>query len=269
MDMMDIAEIQAKAALTKSKIPGVEYVINPYIGCGHGCRYCYAAFMSKWSRHHAGSEWGSFVEPKVNIAEVLQGELSRKRKRGTVLLSSACDPYQPVEARFRLTRECILLLDRFGWGIDILTRSPLVTRDIDLLRSGAKVSVGFSIPTDSDRVREVLEPRSPSIAARLQALRELHGAGIETWVFIAPLLPLNPEKLHEAVAPYVSHVMMDRLNYPEKVRSLLYEKGWGYALTESYAKRTASELAVLFGEKSARIAGHEKAVGAAPPNVKT
>lgn len=118
MDMMDIVEIRAKAALTKSKIPGVEYVINPYIGCGHGCRYCYAAFMSKWSRHHAWSEWGSFVEPKVNIAEVLQGELSRKRKRGTVLLSSACDPYQPVEARFRLTRECILLLDRFGWGIN-------------------------------------------------------------------------------------------------------------------------------------------------------
>ena len=131
---MDVVEIRVKGALTKSKIPGVEYVINPYIGCGHGCRYCYAAFMSKWSRYHAKSAWGTFVEVKVNIAEVLRNELSRKRKRGTVLLSSTCDPYQPVEAQFALTKECILLLDRFGWGIDILTRSPLVIRDIDLLR---------------------------------------------------------------------------------------------------------------------------------------
>ena len=247
---MDVVEIRAKGALTKSKIPGVEYVINPYIGCGHGCRYCYAAFMSKWSRYHAKSAWGTFVEVKVNIAEVLRDELSRKRKRGAVLLSSTCDPYQPVEAQFGLTRECILLLDQFGWGIDILTRSPLVIRDIDLLRSMSNVSVGFSIPTDNDQVRETLEPRSPSIAARLKALKELHRAGIKTWVFIAPMLPLNPEKLHEAVAPYVSYVMIDRLNYQGKVRRLLYEKGWDYALTESYATEMESKLIILFGEKA-------------------
>jgi len=247
---MDVVEIRAKGALTKSKIPGVEYVINPYIGCGHGCRYCYAAFMAKWSRYHAKSAWGTFVEVKVNIAEALHDELSRKRKRGTVLLSSTCDPYQPVEARFGLTRKCILLLDQFGWGIDILTRSPLVTRDIDLLGSISNVSVGFSIPTDNDQIREVLEPRSPSISARLRALKELHSAGIKTWVFIAPMLPLNPEKLHEAVAPYVNYVMIDRLNYPEKVRSLLYEKGWDHALTESYVRRLESELMILFGAKA-------------------
>lgn len=202
---MDVTEIRVKGALARSKIPGVEYVINPYIGCAHGCRYCYAAFMGKWSHHHAGSKWGSFVEVKVNIAEVLHDELSRKRKRGRVLLSSTCDPHQPVEAHFELTRKCILLLSEFKWGIDILTRSPLVTRDIDVLRSTPDVSVGVSIPTDDDEIRKVLEPKSPSIAARLEALRELHRAGVKTWVFIAPMLPLNPETLHEMVAPYVSH----------------------------------------------------------------
>ncbi len=250
---MDIVEIRAKSALTKSKIPGVEYVIDPYIGCGHGCRYCYAAFMGKWSRYHAGSAWGTFVEVKANIAEVLRDELNRKRKRGTVLLSSACDPYQPVESRFRLTRECILLLDRFGWGIDILTRSPMVIRDIDVLCSASNVSVGLSIPTDDDRVRGVLEPHAPPIAARLEALRELHGAGVKTWAFIAPMLPLNPEKLHEAVAPYVSHIVIDRLNYPEKVRTLLFAKGWGYALKESFASEMESALIELFGEKARSI----------------
>ena len=247
---MDVVEIKVKGALTRSKIPGVEYVINPYIGCGHGCLYCYAAFMSKWSRYHARSAWGAFVEVKVNIAEVLHDELSRKRKRGTVLLSSACDPYQPVEADFELTRKCILLLARFGWGIDILTRSPLVIRDIDLLRSMPNVSVGISIPTDDDQIRKALEPESPPIAARLQALKELHRAGVKTWVFIAPMLPLNPEKLHEAVSPYVSYVLIDRLNYQEKVRTLFHEKGWDYALTESYAKETESKLSSLFGEKA-------------------
>ena len=247
---MDIVEIRVKSALTRSKIPGVEYVINPYIGCAHGCRYCYAAFMSKWSRYHAGSAWGTFVEVKVNIADVLLDELNRRKKRGTVLLSSTCDPYQPVEARFGLTRQCILLLDRFGWGIEILTRSPTITRDIDLIRSASNVSAGFSIPTDNDLIREVLEPRSPSITARLQALEELHGAGIKTWVFVAPMLPMNPEKLHEAIAPYVNRILIDRLNYGEKVRALLRGKGWEYALTEAYAGEMESKLTGLFGEKA-------------------
>jgi len=247
---MDVVEIRVKGALTRSKIPGVEYVINPYIGCAHGCRYCYASFMSKWSRYHAGAAWGTFVEVKVNIAEVLHDELSRKRKRGTAFLSSICDPYQPAEARFELTRKCILLLAQFEWGIDILTRSPLVTRDIPLLRSTPNVSVGLSIPTDDDQIREILEPQSPPIAARLQALKELHSAGVGTWVFIAPMLPLNAAKLHRAISPYVSYVMIDRLNYQVKVRSLFHEKGWDYALTDSYAMETESELLSLFGKKA-------------------
>ena len=100
---MDVLEIRIKSALVRSRIPGVDYVINPYLGCGHGCRYCYAVFMRKYS-HHPKLPWGSFVEAKINIAEVLDSELGRKRRQGRALLSSVCDPYQPLENRYRLTR---------------------------------------------------------------------------------------------------------------------------------------------------------------------
>src|SRR5271157_5842440 len=147
---MDVIEIRIKSALVRSKIPGVDYVINPYLGCGHGCRYCYAVFMKKYARRFPGQPWGSFVEAKVNIAEVLRRELARKRQRGRALLSSVCDPYQPVEGKYRLTRQCLEALRDYGWGLDILTRSPLVTRDLDILAGASGVSVGFSIPTDDE-----------------------------------------------------------------------------------------------------------------------
>lgn len=163
---MDITEITVKSALVRSKIPGVDYVINPYLGCAHGCRYCYAVFMRRYSRGHAASPWGSFVEVKVNLPDILRAELHRKKQPGRALLASVCDPYQPVEARYRLTRTCLELLREHGWGIDILTRSPLVTRDLDILQGLSNVSVGFSIPTDDDRVRHLLEPQAPPIPAR-------------------------------------------------------------------------------------------------------
>jgi DNA repair photolyase len=245
---MDITEITTKSALVRSKIPGVDYVVNPYLGCGHGCRYCYAVFMRKYSRQHRGAPWGSFVEVKVNIAAVLRSELARKRKRGRAMLSSVCDPYQPVERRYRLTRQCLEALAEYGWGLDILTRSPLVTRDLDLLAAAADVSVGLSIPTDDDKVRQVLEPQSPPIGARLATLQRLHEAGIHTWVFVAPILPLNPQKLVEAIKPYADHFMVDALNYRQQVRDIFRRNRWDYALTDGYGAETGAALLKLWGD---------------------
>lgn len=247
---MDIIEIETKSALVKSKIPGVDFVINPFIGCGHGCRYCYASFMARFSREHAGARWGSFVEVKINSARVLRAELAKKRKRGRALLSSVCDPYQPVEAQYELTRQCIEVLRYFGWGIEILTRSALVARDVDLLSSSPEVSVGFSIPTHSDEIRQVVEPNAPPISERIGALKKLYAAGISTWVFIAPMLPMDPRKLYESIEPYVDHVLIDGLNYPGQVSGLFRRHGWDNALTERYAKETAAELIALFGDKA-------------------
>ncbi|MGB8873524.1 MAG: radical SAM protein [Desulfobaccales bacterium] len=250
---MDVLEIRIKSALVRSRIPGVDYVINPYLGCGHGCRYCYAVFMRKYS-HHPKLPWGSFVEAKINIAEVLDSELHRKRRQGRALLSSVCDPYQPLENRYRLTRACLEVLRDRGWGIDILTRSPLVTRDLDLLAATPGVSVGFSIPTDDDAVRKVLEPHAPPIGARLSALSKLHEAGISTWVFVAPILPMNPARLYEAIAPHITHLMVDPLNYRNQVRELFLKRHWEYELSDQYAGETR---AILMGRWERRERGVE------------
>ena len=227
----------------------MEYVINPYTGCGHGCRYCYAVFMRKYSRQHRHAKWGSFVEVKTNIVEVLRAELVRKRRTATAMLSSVCDPYQPAEERYELTRGCIEALREHGWGINVLTRSPLVTRDTGLLASCIDASVGFSIPTDDDSVRRILEPSSPPIEERLTALRRLHDAGIRTWVFIAPMLPMNPERLVEQISPYIDHAEIDGLNYRGQVAGLFRHHKWDYALTDEYAQETGTRLTELLGEK--------------------
>ncbi len=244
---MDVVEIQTKSALVRSGIPGVGSVINPYLGCGHGCRYCYAVFMRRHSRLHAHAAWGSFVEVKVNIVDVLRAELAKKRHVGAAMLSSVCDPYQPVELRYRLTRGCLEALREFGWRIEILTRSPLVMRDVDILKTSIGASVGFSIPTDDDRVRKILEPNSPPIGSRIATLKKLREAGIDTWAFIGPILPMNPKALHDMVAPHVSSVIISALNYRSRVAGVFKTYGWGYALGNDYQKGACAELKKLFG----------------------
>jgi DNA repair photolyase len=129
-------------------------------------------------------------------------------------------------------------------------RPPLVTRDIDLLKTCIGASVGFSIPTDDDRVRAVLEPRSPTISARLEALRRVHDAGIPTWVFIAPMLPMNPQRLAEQILPLITHALIDPLNYRGQVAGLFRRHGWDYALSDDYAARTGAQLAERLGAKA-------------------
>jgi DNA repair photolyase len=250
---MDIIEIGVRTALVRSRIAGVNYVINPYLGCSHGCRYCYATFMRKYSHHHQHAQWGAFVECKANIVALLRKELGRKRTRGSVMISSVCDPYQPVERQWRLTRGCLEALGEFGWEVEILTRSPLVTRDLDLLKTMEQVSVGFSIGTDNDGVRSALEPLAPPLQSRVEALKELHEAGITTWVFIAPMLPMDPRALYEMVSPHVDYVLVDALNYVNQVRQIFIKNQWDFALTPEYARETGSILMELFDDRARQI----------------
>lgn len=245
-----IREIETASALVRSRIPGVEFVINPYLGCGHGCRYCYAEFMRRHSRHNRESRWGEFVEVKKNIVSVLAAELARKRKNGSVFLSSVCDPYQPAEKDYRLTRGCLELLRNYGWEISILTRSPLVLRDTDILSTALDCRVGFSVPTDDERIRKKLEPSAPPIPARIEALKRLREKGIRTWAFIAPMLPMDPERLHRLLDPVVEEVMIDPLNYVCRVEGFYRRQGWGYALSGQYARQTRQTLQNLFKEKA-------------------
>lgn len=188
---LKIGEIQAKSILNSSKL-GLDYAINPYNGCAFGCAYCYAIFMSRMG--HQGEEWGSWVDAKVNAPELLIRDL-KTRKPGSIFLSSVTDPYQGLEARYQLTRKCLQILAdvKYPAPISILTKSPLVTRDIDLFKK-LKAEVGLTVTSTGDPITKLLETNAPLPQARIKALRELHSAGIKTYAFVGPLLPHLAEK---------------------------------------------------------------------------
>jgi DNA repair photolyase len=215
-----IKEKIARSVLSSSGIPGVRYCLNPYVGCSHGCVYCYATFMKRFTGH--AERWGTFVDKKVNAPSLLRREL-RKAGKGTVMVSSVTDPYQPLEKKEGLTRQCLLALLDYRFPVDILTKSPLVLRDVDLLGKFEELEVGITITTDDERMREVFEPGAPPINERLKALRALRRNGISTYVFIGPVLPMNPESLAEKIRPYAGSVLIDRMNYVSKT-SWVYRK---------------------------------------------
>lgn len=215
-----ISVIKVRSVLSKTGIPGRKYCINPYVGCAYACRYCYATFMKRFTGHI--EPWGSFVDVKTNAHEVLRRQLKRAQK-GDIILSSVTDPYQPVEAKYRITRKSLEVLALYQFPLDILTKSPLVLRDIDIISKLKNVEVGLTITTDNDRVRKVFEPNAPPINARIEALRKLHKESIKTYTFVGPVLPMNPESLAKQIRPYVGSVIIDRMNYIAKVK-WLYEK---------------------------------------------
>ena len=208
-----IREIKAKSVLTSSGIPGVDYCVNPYVGCSHGCRYCYATFMKRYTGHTEA--WGSFVDVKINAPEILQKQLKRA-KIGRVMISSVTDAYQPIESKYKLTRQCLEILLQSQFPVDILTKSPLVLRDTDLIKKFKDIEVGITITTNDEKISRVFEPNAPSIMARIRTLRALHDKGINTYAFIGPVLPMNPEALSEKIRPHVDSIIIDRMNYTSK-----------------------------------------------------
>lgn len=211
--MSTVRETTAKSIMTRSQIPGVDYCINPYTGCTHACRYCYADFMKRFTGHTG--RWGSFVDAKVNAPTLLEKD-ARRNKGGHVMISSVTDPYQPVEKKYRLTRRCLEVLAPHRFSVSILTKSPLVLRDVDLFKKFSDIEVGITITTDDDGMRMRFEPGAPPIQARINALKKLRAAGVCTYAFIGPLLPMNPEHLAKKIAPHVDSVLIDRMNYVPK-----------------------------------------------------
>ncbi len=226
-ESMKVQEKRVRSILSKSGISSVDYCVNPYVGCSHGCRYCYATFMKRFTGHT--EPWGAFVDAKMNAPEVLRREAGRA-KSGLVLISSVTDPYQALESRFRLTRQCLEVLLPHRFSVDILTKSPLVLRDLDLIENFKEIDVGFTITTDDDETRKIFEPHAPPIDSRIEALRKLHQAGIKTYVFIGPVLPMNPESLCEKIGPYVDSVLIDRMNYASKTRKIYLSRNLGQCL---------------------------------------
>lgn len=211
-----IAEKTCKTALSKSGL-SYDYTINPYTGCLHGCVYCYANFMRRFSGH-LQDPWGSFVDVKVNLLEILAKELPR-RPAGSVWLSSVCDPYQQVEAKYKLTRGVIELISSYRkYSVSILTKNALILRDLDLLtRIKQRLDIGFTITTFNPKAQPIFEPNASPLEDRLDALRKLNSEGFDTWVFIAPMLPFVTEDtlekgLKDLAETGVKKLMTDRYN---------------------------------------------------------
>jgi len=239
---MIVKEVCAKTILSKSKV--FDYTINPYIGCEHGCTYCYARFMKRFTDHR--EEWGRFVDVKVNAASLLRREI-KKKQPGKVWISGVCDPYQPLEKKYELTQRCLEILLKHGWPVTIQTKSPLVLRDVESLRKFDEIEVGLTITTADEDIRKIFEPNSPPVKQRIEALEKLHYVGVKTFAMIAPLLP-KTEGLVTQLSGKVDYVLIDKMNYHHADRVYKRHK-LEYAMTNDFFTRKKIVLANAFAKE--------------------
>ena len=236
--MLVIKEVRAKSILNKSKI--FDYCLNPYTGCQHNCKYCYARlFMKRYSGHT--EPWGQFVDAKVNAPELLSKQLIRA-KRGNVWISSVTDPYQPLEGKFELTRQCLKELVKKQFPVSIQTKSDLVLRDLDLIQELKEIQVGFTIATGDEKIAKVFEPNASTVAQRLDALETIHSKGVKTFAFVGPILPGNPEKLVESLAGKVDNVLIDKMNYMSSIKGFYHRHNLQHATTPEFFREQKMRL---------------------------
>lgn len=207
-------EITCKSGLTPCGFPGGGWAINPYVGCSHGCRYCYARFMKKFTGHT--EPWGTFVDVRANIVEVVARKLkSSKFVSRQIYLGTVTDPYQPAEAHYQLTRNLLKVLSDYEHPVSILTKSDLVIRDRDVLTRFKEVDVNFTVNTLDEKWKGLVEPHSPTIKQRFQAMKKLADAGITVEAMMGPYFPFftDPEALFRKLkAIGVSHVFTESFN---------------------------------------------------------
>ena len=231
---MKVREVSCSSALSPSRLPGLDYALNPYRGCSIGCTYCYSPSVLREDR-----PWGRFVDVKRNLPAVLAKELKRK-PRGVVGLGTVTDGYQPLEGRYHLTRYCLEQLARHDFPVSVQTKSSLVLKDLDILRRLPDVEVGVTVTTMDEAMRRRFEPFSSPSARRIEALRRLNAAGIRTWAFIGPILPGATDATAEALLRAVhgagtTHVMIDRLRYRPGVWDRVEDAARALSLLPLYA----------------------------------
>jgi DNA repair photolyase len=203
---VDYREEPCRSALNRVKGMMFEWSLNPYMGCVHRCTFCYVRAFERRADRPSDERYGTSIRVKVNVADVLRRELGRASWEGeTVAVGAATDPYQPAEGKYRLTRGCIKAFAEFSNPFSLITRGPMIVRDLDVLSDAArraKVSITFSIPTIDDEVWRKTEPSTAHPRQRLRAVKDLVDAGIKVGVGMAPILPGisdKPEQLREVV----------------------------------------------------------------------
>jgi DNA repair photolyase len=241
------------------------YYVNPYVGCMIGCAFCYVDERADLSRALEGLPalpWGRWVDVKVNAAEVLRREV-REHAPGIVRLSPiVTDPYQPLERTYRVTRQCLEVLVDAGFVPMVLTRAARIREDFALLARAKAAVVGFSIPTDDDRLRAAFEPGADPIDARIEALAEAHAMGLRTCAVIQPMLPMDVPRLVDKLAPIVGVVRVDRMHRMDRAKALYERAGCAYAAEDAFFERTAAELRAAFAARAVRADDLDDLAGA-------
>ncbi|MDX2159712.1 MAG: radical SAM protein [bacterium] len=239
--MVEIHHKTAKSILSKASgfASSFDFTLNPYSGCAFGCTYCYAAFFAPTDALQ--ESWGKWVAVKENALELLRKRRKTPLTHRTIYMSTVTDPYQHVEKRLELTRAILReLIDHHQPRLMIQTRSPLVTRDIHLLREFTHVRVNMTVTTDDEDIRRAFEPTCPPNRQRLDAIREIAAAGVDTCVTMTPLLPVrNPENFARdllsvgaqryVVQQFHTHQRRFAAGTGDKARALLAERGWSAA----------------------------------------
>ena len=229
-------ETETRSMISESYTLGLgnRFVVNCYRGCIHGCTYCFARRYHEFLGYGAGSDFETKIVVKVNAAEVLRSELKRTRKKITHLeFSFATDPYLPIEANYELTRKCLEVCCEFKIPTAIITKSPLVTRDAELLRK-MNAMVFFSIPFLTTENSNPFEPYTPNPDARFRAMKVLSDAGVKTGIGIAPLIPgyneadipklLEKARKNGAIKAFMSLIHIDSDSIEEYFVQKLKEK---------------------------------------------
>jgi len=239
---MILKEIKVKSIIVKSNLPEGDFVINPYVGCQHGCIYCYARFMKRFTGHT--EPWGGFVDVKINAPDLIPKKTNEFRNK-LIMIGSVCDPYQPVERKYRLTRRILERLIPLQPHLDLMTKSDLVIRDIDLFKQFENCIVGVSLSILDEKLKKELEPFSSSAKARIDALKKLYRAGVQTALFISPILPYLTDwkKIIEKTRNFVDEFWFENLNLYPSVKDKIYEflKKNKPELVEKYQKIYSSK----------------------------
>ncbi|WP_338598169.1 radical SAM protein [Sulfolobus tengchongensis] len=231
---MIIKYIKVKTALSKSGLKELDYSLNPYLGCAFSCPYCYAPMFTP--NEEASENWGKVIVVKENLLDVLKKEVKTIRK-GVVGVSTITDPYQPVEAIKKLTRESVNLLLENGFRVSIQTKSPLVIRDLDIfLKYKNKVDIGFTVTS----LESQLEPNAPPPKARIMALRKLSENGLETWLFVGPIIKgINDHevlKIIEEVSDIKTRIIFDSFHYYKGLKFKEGSKEWWNKIRDEILK---------------------------------
>jgi DNA repair photolyase len=271
---VEYLEVECKSALNPVKNMGFAWSLNPYTGCEHRCAFCYVRAFELRADRPSDDRYGRTVRVKVNVAAVLRSELSRRSwRKETVVIGAATDPYQPAEGHYRLTRQCLAVLRDFSNAASMITRGPMIVRDIDVLSElarRAEVHVTFSIPTVDDDVWRKTEPGTAHPRQRLRAVEKLVAAGIDVGVGMAPILPGlsdRPDRLEAVVkaarAAGATGLWAGMLHLKDGTREhfmSVLERHWPELVPryeQAYLNR--AYLPQSFGEKTMREVGRLRA----------